>query len=67
VYYLISKQGQDLTQRTPRIDYLKAVLLLCQEQMLTSKLGDTALANLLETLAEHMQREHDSLRRKIGG
>jgi hypothetical protein len=61
----IEGQKDDITTRPPRIDYYKTVLLLRQEGMLTNKLDDKALANLLEIIIEKAIQDHQSILRLI--
>ena len=62
----IEEQNEDITKRQPRIDYLKTVLLLRQEGMLTNKLDDKALANLLEIIMEKAIQNHQSMCKETG-
>jgi hypothetical protein len=62
----IEHQQNDLSTRPPRIDLLKTVLLLRQEGLLTNKLKDQEIANLLEVHMENFGREFESLRKQLG-
>jgi hypothetical protein len=62
----IEGQKDDITTRPPRIDYYKTILLLRQEGMLTNKLDDKALANLLEIIMEKAIQDNQSMCKETG-
>jgi len=64
---IIDQNKDSLGDRAPREDYLKAVLFFRQEGLLTNKLKDFELANLLEILAEHLLLRHQLLAKDTGG
>jgi hypothetical protein len=59
-------EGNVAKSDAPRIDYYKTVLLLRQEGMLTNKLDDKALANLLEIIMEKTIQDHQSMCKETG-
>lgn len=62
----IEEQKGDIINRSPRVDYLKAVLLLRQEGLITNKLGDKALANLLEIIMDKDIQDYQSMSKETG-
>lgn len=62
----IEQHQDDLASRMPRRDLFKTVLLLRQEGLLTNKLGNQELANLLEILSENFGREYKSMISQTG-
>lgn len=59
-------EGNVAKSDAPRIDYYKTVLLLRQEGMLTNKLNDKALANLLEIIMEKAIQDNQSMCKETG-
>jgi hypothetical protein len=64
---IIDQSKDSLSDRVPREDYLKAILLFRHQGLLTNKLKDFDLANLLEILAEHLLLRYQSLSKDTGG
>ncbi|MGO9612425.1 MAG: pentapeptide repeat-containing protein [Dissulfurispiraceae bacterium] len=64
---IIDQNKDSLSDRVPREDYFKAILFFRQEGLLTNKLKDFDLANLLEIIAEHQLLRHQLLVKDTGG
>ncbi len=63
---LIEMNRKELTTRSPRIDTLKTVLLLRNMGLLTNKLADKELANLLELISDDSIDRIRLLEEKLG-
>ena len=58
--YQLERDKNYISTRSPRVDFFKAILFLRQEGLLTNKLNDVELSNLLEILVDNFCRNYPS-------